>query len=237
MKEKNYSNIELLLISDRNEIFEKIKKVFSDKAIESHLFGSLARGEDDPYSDIDIWFTFKNEDIKKILSGRLKLYSQVGEIINICEPPQNAPINGVHTSIVYKTKGGYVMVDFYLCPLSTSHKTLESKKIFGIDLPIREMEFNTKKVKVTESYRIDFLIIFIVVAVKNLIRHKENFLERLYDEYSYLEDRYGLKTEPLLSKQNNFESLKELINKVKKISNKKQQNALYIVEDFIEKVK
>lgn len=236
MKEKACSDIEVLLTSDRKEIFEKTKKAFISKAIETHLFGSLARGEDDPYSDIDIWFTFKDEDIKKILSDRFKYYSQIGKIINICEPPQNAPIKGVHTSIIYKTKGGYVMVDFYLCPLLTSHKTLESKKIFGIDLPIREMEFNTKKVQITESYRIDFLIIFIVVAVKNLIRHKENFLERLYDEYSYLEDRYGLKTEPLLSKQNNFESLKELINKVKKIADKKQQNALRIIKDFIEKV-
>lgn len=50
-----------VLVSTREEILKKLGNLFIDSAIEAHVFGSVARGDADFYSDIDIWFTFKDE--------------------------------------------------------------------------------------------------------------------------------------------------------------------------------
>ncbi len=235
---KNNNNPELQnqLIKDRDIIFENVKNLFKESCIESHLIGSFSSGSTDAFSDIDIWFTFKDEDIYKIINDRHAIYSSVGEIISICEPPQNAPLGGVHSSVIYKTSSGYTVVDFYLCPLSTSHITKVSKKLHGVDLPKREMEFNQTKVPLPESYRLDFLIIFITVAIKSIIRNKKLPLSSLYKEYDNLSEKYEIKTLPLNNRDHNFESLKMLINKTSLISNEKQKLALSVISDFINKI-
>ena len=236
MSEKIYSDFELSLIQDREEILEKLKKLFKTEAIEAHVFGSLARGSQDAYSDIDIWFTFKDDDIKEILKNRLKYYNSVGEVLQICEPPQNAPIGGVHSSIIYKTEAGYVMVDCYLCPKSTSFITTEGKKIFGENLLLGALEYNPNKVQVSESYRIDFFTIFIIVALKKLLRHEDTPFKQLFEEYGYLGERYGLSVETIEDRDHDFNSLKGLIEKVMKVVNEKQRNMLGEILNFIKKI-
>lgn len=131
----------------REKILNDTINVFRDKAIEAHMFGSVGRGDSDELSDIDIWFTCKDSDIKDVLAKRMELYSEIGEIVHLCEPPQNAPIDGVHSFVLYKTEVGLLQVDLYLCPQSTSFLTKDSKKIFGeIDLPRRELSLNPNRV-------------------------------------------------------------------------------------------
>lgn len=236
MLKSSSEKLKLELIAERDEILEKVKNLFNDSAIEAHISGSIARGNSDAFSDIDIWFTFKDEDIEEILANRYGYYSKIGDILNICEPPQNAPINGVHTSIIYKTKAGYVTVDYMLCPESSAYITNDSKKIFGIGLSIGALEYNPLKVQVSESYRIDFLIIFVTVAVKKLLRGDENPLTQLFNEYKFLGERYNILVEPLNNKEQTFDSLKELIKKVEVVANEKQQKALDEISTFIGKV-
>lgn len=236
MLKRSSEKLKSELIADRNRILEKVKNLFNNSAIEAHISGSIARGNSDAFSDIDIWFTFKDEDIEEILANRYEYYAKIEEILNICEPPQNAPINGVHTSVIYKTNAGYVTVDYLLCPESSSYITNDSKKIFGIELPIKVLEYNPQKVQVKESYRIDFLIIFITVAVKKLLRGDEGPLAQLFNEYKFLEERYNISAEPLTNEEQTFNSLKELIKKVTIVANEKQRKALDEIGTFIGKV-
>lgn len=228
--------LEALLISERENILESIQKLFKEKAVGGHLFGSLARGNSDAYSDVDIWFTFADEKIEEALNNRFDYYAQIGEIVHFCEPPQNAPINGVHTHVTYKTSAGYQVVDYYLCPLSTSHLFPESKILFGEELPVKTIGFNPQKVQVNESYRIDFFIIFIFSATKKLIRNQTDPLKTLFEEYDYLAERYGVPVEPLTTGEQNFNSLKKVIENVKKVANNKQQEVLNITSDFVKKI-
>ncbi|MEK7501432.1 MAG: nucleotidyltransferase domain-containing protein [Patescibacteria group bacterium] len=230
------SEFELLLISSRETILEKIQKLFQNKAVEGHIFGSLARGNSDAYSDIDIWFTFPDEDIEKVLAHRFEYYAEIGEVLHICEPPQNAPLQGVQTSVTYKTVGGYLTVDCSLCPLSTSHSYPEAHRLFGIELPVRTMEFNPQKVQVNESYRIDFLILFIFSAIKKLARNQSKPLKALFEQYQYFPDRYGIVIEPLLNNGQDFVSLKKIIEKINKVANEKQQKTLSMIGGFIDKI-
>jgi len=231
------SEFESSLISNREIILEKILKIFREKAVEGHLFGSLARGDSDAYSDIDIWFTFPDKDIEGVLAQRFEDYAEIGEVLHICEPPQNAPLQGVQTSVTYKTAGGYLTVDYSLCPLSTAYSMPEAKKLLGVELPIKTMEFNPQKIQVNESYRIDFFIIFIFSAIKKLLRKQDEPLKDLLEQYKYLSERYGISAEPSSKSGQDLPSLKQVIKNVKKAANNKQQKTLDVIGDFIEKIK
>lgn len=214
------------LISARDQIVDKLENLFDDKAIEAHLFGSMARGDSDAYSDIDIWYVFKDEDFENIYERRFDYYSNLGEIIHFCEPPQNAPIGGLHTALLVKTENVITVVDIYLCPLSTAFVTEESKKLFGVDLPIGAAGFNPQKVQVNESYRIDFFIGFIFNTIKKIARKKENPLGDVLREYEALNKSYNIEIGPIEPGNNNFKTLETIIENVQKVSSKKQKEAL-----------
>lgn len=219
------------LIGCRDLILNKLQNLFKDKAIEVHLFGSLARDTYDAYSDIDIWFIFKDVDFEEIRNNRFEYFNKLGEIININEPPQNAPIGGLHSALIIKSDESLIIADVYICPESTSFITTESKKIFGIDLPVGTAGLNPQKITVDENYRIDFFIGFIFNTIKKIKRGVDNPFEDVIREYNYLEERYGIKTEPILNND-----LFEIIEKTKKVGNPKQCYALKQIENFAKNI-
>jgi predicted nucleotidyltransferase len=207
------------LILVRENILDKLQNTFKDKAIECHVFGSMVRGDTDAYSDIDVWFTFDDNDYDEIYKNRLQYYSQIGEIIHICEPPQNAPVGGVHSALFVKTNPDMISaVDVYLCPHSTSFVTKEAKKLFGIDPLLGEISYNPKKVTVDKDYRIDFFICFIFNTIKKLARNKPSPLDDVIREYKNLYNSYGIEVEPLADEKQSFDTLERIILNVQKVS-------------------
>jgi predicted nucleotidyltransferase len=222
----------------RGKLLEKITKIFKDVAIEGHLFGSIAENRSDNFSDIDVWITFGNETFKSLSEKRFELYSQIGDVLHICEPPQNAPINGIFSSVLYKTKVGLIMVDYYLCPESNSFITKESKKLFGdINLSIGETGLNPQKISVPETYRIDFFICFIFNSIKKIIRKNDNPLEALFREYDNLNTKYGFELEPIINMGSTFTNLEKVIGNIRNFANEKQNIALFEISKFINQVK
>jgi predicted nucleotidyltransferase len=217
---------------------EKIKKVFEEAgAIEAHLQGSMARGNTDEYSDIDIWLTFKDEEFETIKEKRFEYYAQVGEVLHVTEAPQNAPTGGIFSGVIYKTKVGLLVVDYSLCPLSTSYKTDDYKKLFGdIELPEGEFQYNSEKVSLSETYRLDFFISIINGSIKKHLRNNENALGFLISEYQNLIERYDIPVKPLTSNENSFSTLKEIIENVKKVATEKQIKVLEEIEISIKNI-
>ncbi len=218
----------------RNKILEKIRTVFDEVAIEGHLQGSMARGNTDQYSDIDIWLTFRDENFVAIKESRFEYYRKVGEIVHICEPPQNRPIGGIFSSVIYKIETRLLVVDYVLCPFSTSFRTDDYKYLFGnIELPVGQFKYNPEKVLVSETYRLDFMISIINGSIKKLLRGEGNALKLLIGEYNNLKNQYGIIVEDLMTVDDTFTTLGDVIQKVKKISTKKQQDALIEIEKSI----
>lgn len=231
------NEFELQLISNRDKILGKLTKLFDGIAIEAHVFGSIARGDSDAYSDIDVWFTFKDEDIEEVLNNRFKYYEKIGEILSICEPPQNAPENGIHTALLIKTNKTITVVDICLCPLSTAYISSEGKKLFGIDLPTINMKgFNQKKVQVDTDYRINFFINFIFNTIKKIVRGKQNPLEDVLREYKNLYTNYSIPVELLNNKEQDINTLERIIENTKKVANEKQKEVLVAIHDFVKRV-
>lgn len=223
----------------RKKRLQIIQHFFKNIAVEGHFFGSLAEGGADNFSDIDVWLTFKDEEIEGVLEKRLEYYAEVGDIVHVCEPPQNSPIQGAQSFVLYKTKVGLLPVDYYLCPQSTSFITPESKKLFGdVELPVRALEgYNPQKISVPETYRIDFLICFIFNGIKKLVRKNENALDAMFNQYRYLTERYGLVVDPLVDTESTFSALEKVIENVTKVANEKQRKALSEISAFIIQVK
>jgi len=217
----------------RGKRLEKIKQVFESVAIEGHIHGSLTRGDADEFSDIDLWFTFKDEDFESVLKNRFEFYDQIGEVIHIVEPPQNAPIGGIQSNVLYKTKVGLFVVDYSLCPESTSFVTQDSKKIFGdIDLPNGKLGLNSQKVNVDKNYRVDFFIGFIFGTIKKIVRGEIEPLNAVFREYDNLVNKYGFKLKDIETKDHSFDNLKKILSNIYEIVNEKQKNTLNEIESF-----
>lgn len=224
------------LILSRNNLIEKLEGLFKNKSVEAHIFGSVARGDADAYSDIDIWFTFDDADYKYVYENRFEYYNQIGNIIHHCEAPQNAPIDGVHTALLVEEGDNIVVVDVYLCPFSTAYITDDGKKIFGIDLPKGMIGYNPNKKKVDENYRIDFFTGFIFNSIKKLAREKDNPLEAVLYEYQNKFVDSSVLIAPLASDEQNFKTLELIIENVYKIANDKQKRTLVTIRDFARKI-
>lgn len=229
--------IYLFLPIRRKKLLEKIIEIFKPIAVESHIFGSMARGDADIFSDIDFWLVFNDENIKDVIEKRLEYYAQVGDVVHVVEPPQNSPLNGIQSSVLYKTKVGLIIVDYSLCPISNAFITKESKKLFGeIDLPVADTGFNPQKVTVPETYRIDFFIGFIFNGIKKIVRKDDEGFDNILKEYDYLSNRYGLVVNELKNKTRTFETLKEIIKNINAISTERQKNTLNEITLFLELV-
>ncbi|MBP9772976.1 MAG: nucleotidyltransferase domain-containing protein [Candidatus Pacebacteria bacterium] len=216
---------------------EKIKQVFESVALEAHLHGSLARDDSDNFSDVDIWITFKDEDFQSALKNRFDLYSQIGEIVHIVEPPQNAPIDGIQSNVLYKTKVGLFIVDYSLCPHATSFILQDSKKLFGnIDLPNGKLGLNPKKITVDENYRLDFFISFIFGTIKKIVRYDIEPLNGVFREYDNLVNKYGFKLKDVDIKDHSFNNLKKISSNIYEIANEKQKNAITEIGNFLKLV-
>ncbi len=224
------------LILVREDLFKKLETLFEGKAIEAHLFGSVARGDADAYSDIDIWFTFKDEEYDETYKDRFEHYKLLGGIIHSHEAPQNAPINGIHTALLVKTGEVITVIDIYLCPLSTSYITAEGKKLFGIDIPLGIVGFNPQKIKVDKDYRINFMICFIFGTIKKLARSKEDPLGGVLREYEHLYKDYNIGVDPLDSQEQSLDTLETIIENVQKVANEKQKQTLAVIQDFAIKI-
>lgn len=216
----------------------KIQKVFEEAgAVEAHLQGSMARGNSDLYSDIDVWITFKDEDFEAAKEKRFEYYASAGEVLHICEAPQNSPNGGIFSGVIYKTKVGLLVVDYSLCPLSSSYKTDDYKHLFGgIELPSGIFEYNSEKVSLPETYRLDFLISIVNGSVKKLLRNDENALGFLISEYNNLKEKYGISVAALINTDNSFVTLKEVIENIKRVAVEKQSRILIEIEHSINKL-
>lgn len=231
---KSEKETNLVLIRER--LLKKLEGLFENKAVEVHVFGSVARGDADAYSDIDIWFTFNDSDYKDVYKNRFEYYNQIGNIIHYCEAPQNAPIDGVHTALLVEENGDVVVVDIYLCPLSTAYITDDGKKLFGLDLPKGTIGYNPNKIKVNENYRIDFFIGFIFNSIKKLARKNDNPLEAVLYEYQNKFIDSNITITPLVSKEQNLDTLESIIENVHEIANDKQKKTLAIIRDFARRI-
>ncbi len=213
-----------------------IAEYFKPVAVETHIFGSMARGDNDALSDIDIWITFDNDKIKEAIENRMASYEQFGEIVLLHEMQHNFPLDGIQTAILYKIDDELVRVDFYLCPLSSSRVVPDSKILFqekvvehGAIIP------ETKRTPRDMSDRITFFISMAFNSIKKVVRKDQKFIDFVISEIEkYEKDIPELSHVP---KEASFEMVEKLLSALESVSNDEQKNAIKEINVFLAKVR
>jgi predicted nucleotidyltransferase len=213
----------------------KIVNHFKDKAIEAHLFGSMARGTNDALSDIDIWLTFEDGNIRGVLEGRFEMYEQFGEIILWHEMQNNFPLNGIQTAVLYKINEELIRVDWYVCPFSSSRILPESKVLFehkkveeGDIIP--EMKRSPRDL----SDRVTFFISMCFNGIKKVVRGDPDFTDFLIAEFGkYQKEIPELAAVP---HEPSFQMIRKSLTILDTVSNEEQKRAIQEINLFMSKV-
>lgn len=214
---------------------DNIVDFFKDEAIEAHVFGSIARGTNDALSDIDIWITFKDDEIQKVIENRMSSYAKFGEIILLHELQNNFPLNGIQTAIIYKIDDELIRVDFYLCPFSSSRvlpgsKILFEKKTIEVGNIIPETKMTPRDI----FDRITFFISMCFNGIKKVVRKDMAFIELLLNEFKkYEKEIPELST---IQKECSFDMIKKSLVILDIISNPEQKSAINEINRFLIKV-
>jgi len=207
-----------------------------NKAIECHIIGSLVEGKNDALSDVDIWITFTDEDIKNVITNRMKDYEQFGEIVLLHEMQNNYPLDGIQTAILYEIEDEIIRVDFYLCPESSSRILPNAKVLFDeVEVPEGNIIPETKRTPRDFSDGVTFLISMCFNTIKNVVRDKPERIDFILDEFNKkYEEKLG--KEYNIPNKNSFSTIRTLLTALEENSNEAQKNAIGKIRLFMEKL-
>lgn len=232
---ENYDDLINERIEFRNLFVEKARKYFQSLgAIEMHLLGSIGRNESDELSDIDIWITFEDQDIEKIIQNRFEHFAYFSPILLSNENTENAPKGGSYSLILYGTPAGPQQVDIYLAPKSTSRITNESKVLFdNSEIEKGEWILNGgENQNQAEKDKIDFLIAMSFIAIKYIVRKdwEFGFIDFILEKVN--KSGFWLKAIAFDEKQDAKQRLETIWSELNKVTNEEQKKALESIKAF-----
>lgn len=107
-------------IDERNARLARIVAALeADPRVEAAwLFGSLATGSGDAWSDLDIWISVRDDGFPQFVDERASLAARIDPPLFSTEAPQNAPAGGGYYQTVYDDPTGPHIVDWYMQPSS-----------------------------------------------------------------------------------------------------------------------
>lgn len=217
------------------KIVNDIADFFKNDALEAHVFGSIAKGTNDALSDVDIWITFDDKKIERVLKTRMTSYAKFGEIILLHEMQHNFPLDGIQTAIIYKIEEELIRVDFYLCPLSSSRVVPGSKILFEKQkIEAGNIIPETKRTSRDLSDRITFFIFMCFNGIKKVVRGDKEFVNFLVSEFQkYEKEIPELSTVP---KELTFTMIRKALAVLDTVSNQEQKIAIVEISKFLTKV-
>jgi predicted nucleotidyltransferase len=231
-------------IKGRTQLLEIITinfKSFNPVAI--HQFGSGPNGYKDEFSDIDIWITFKDDDIGSILNQLSNIFESIAPVLVRHYSKSWSPVGGSANSIIFDTKYGLFVVDLYISKLSETVIKTDSQILFGDDsLKRGEWKLNrtvNKDMHDSHSLKkdIDLLLDLEFISVKGIVRKWENddFINILKSVYRDFRKRNNLK----LKRRHislSYKSLHRILNDIYPLANKKQKLGIYKIRKYTKQV-
>jgi len=226
-------------LEEKQKIFDKILKNFSEIALEAHVFGSSANGLGDEFSDIDFWATFFDEEVEEVINKRFNIFESIGEILIFHEAQQNYPLGGIYTLLLYKTDSGPIHIDFYLSPVASARLWGDTRILFNkrnLEIPKGEMIYDPKREKRDAQDRVKFVICMTFSGIKKITRKDYQFLDFLVEIYNDLRQK-SFPEMAMVANQNSFETVKKILHNLANIANEQNKNAIYQIESFLKQVR
>jgi predicted nucleotidyltransferase len=164
--------------AERDELLASVVKLLAsdERVVAAWLYGSLGRGDADPWSDIDLWVVVADEHIDEIAEGRHNYVTRLGQPLIVVDAPQNAPAGGAFLSVVYgDLPGGPQHVDWTWQARRDALVPHDARVLFDRgDLPVADAPQSLapgERVKQAEK-QISFFWMMVPVAAKAIARRQ-----------------------------------------------------------------
>jgi predicted nucleotidyltransferase len=125
-------------VRDRDALLRRAAEVLvaDGRVAAAWLLGSLGRGDEDDWSDLDLWVVVRDDAIREVADGRREYVRVLGEPILLVEAPPNAPPGGAYLMAFYGAEGGSQQVDWYWQPQSGAAVPADVRVLFDrVGLP------------------------------------------------------------------------------------------------------
>lgn len=231
-------------IEGREKLLGKILEVFKEyQPVSIHQFGSGATDYKDEFSDLDLWITFKDSEIKTILKNQTKIFKSISPVLLKHRSESWSPIGGSASLIIHDTEFGIFQVDYYISKLSETVIKKDAKVLHGSDLLERgEWKLNKDRKKNTKEYHtfkkdVNLLIISLFINIKGIIRGwgDIDFENNIKLVYKRLQDSYGKKLNQRRIKLS-FKFVYSLLEDLYPLANKRQKMAIFKIRNYAEQV-
>lgn len=231
-------------IEGRRQLLERIVKAFKTlDPVSIHIFGSGAEGFKDEFSDIDMWITFKDDDVEGIISGLNQIFKCISPVLIRHHSKSWSPVGGSANSVIHNTECGPFVVDYYISKFSETVIKKDAKVLYGND-SIKRGEWRLNKdvnSKVHDSYTLrkdlNLLIDLIFVGIKGIVRKWED--DSFINTIKAVHKKFRLKYNENIPRRRinlNFKSDYRLLNDLYHISNKSQKRAIFQIKKYISQI-
>lgn len=220
-------------IATREHLLEQALAVFAGHgAVAIHQLGSLARGEGDALSDLDLWITFKDGALPSVTAQQEQIYAEVAEVLISYQALGNRPAGGTYRLVIYNAAGNLMQVDYYLAPRSTSVILPEGRLLYGDDSLSRGPWLLDRSASTPETIpeRIDFLICMAFIGVKKVLRRDEEFIRFLSRAYLQFVETYHLGL-IAIDYGVSFDTLSRMLQELRKVGDEQQRLAIDEIVD------
>ncbi len=212
-------------VEGREELLKKILEVFKHfKPIKIQQFGSGKGGYKDEFSDIDLWITFEEDQIKSVVKNQAKIFKSIAPILVKHSSKSWSPKEGSATQIIYNIKHSSFQVDYYI-----------SKDFYQDDFfrSIQERSKNSRKKSHTLKKDIDLFLCLILISIKGIIRKWESpeFENNIKIVYKRLRMSYGQKLKHRQVKLN-FKFIYRILDDLYPVASKTQQKAINRIRNY-----
>lgn len=231
-------------IEGRKQLLEKIMYTFKSlDPVAIHQFGSGSRGFKDEFSDIDIWITFKDSEIKNIIPRLNTIFKSIAPVLVRHHSKAWSPVGGSANSVIHDTEFGPFIVDYYISKYSETVIKSDSKVVFGDDTLKRgEWRLNKevdKDIHDSHTFKkdVNLLLDLIFISIKGIVRKWENddFVNTLKLVHKNVRKRYGEKIKRRrinLSYKSNYRLLSDLYP----LASRGQKRAISRIRKYIKQV-
>ncbi len=231
-------------ILERQKLLEKIIDTFT--ALDPyaiHLFGSGGTEFKDEFSDIDIWITFEDNQIKAILKKLTAVFNEIAPVLIRHHSRSWSPVGGSANSVIHDTTAGPIVVDYYISKHSETVLKADSRILFGND-DLKRGEWRLNKHinpnihdSHTRTKDISLLIDLICISIKGIVRKWDDgsFITTLKTVHAAFRKRYDniiKRRQIALTFRSNYRLLSDLY----KIANKKQRRAILKIRKYSREV-
>src|SRR3989344_8779070 len=122
-------------IEGRKKLLENIINAFKSlHPVAIHQFGSSVNGFKDEFSDIDIWITFKDDEVENVVKKLNTIFKNISPIVVRHYSKSWSPVGGSANSVIHETKNGLFIVDYYISKYSETVIKKDSIVLYGDDI-------------------------------------------------------------------------------------------------------